>query len=113
VTLKRHLLAHRSDRREELYKQGCLNKYSAAWLWPDLSGIGFEALAGEKSRIFEERRAGDLNSAFRDFRKDPGEGFSRLKWGRRRAGPRVGSTIRPQDAEFFHEALPAAFGGVP
>ena len=79
VTLNRHLLAHLSDRWEERYGEGCLSKYSATWLWPDLSGIGVEALARERSRIFQDGMAGDLKNALLDFPKDPGEGFSRLK----------------------------------
>jgi hypothetical protein len=79
VTLNRHLLAHLSDRWEQRYGEGCLNKYSATWLWPDLSGIGLDALARERSRVFQDGRAGDLKSALRDFRKDAVEGFSKLR----------------------------------
>jgi hypothetical protein len=79
VTLNSRLLPYLSDRWEERYGEGCLNKYSATWLWPDLSGIGLDALARERRRVFQDEKAGALICALRDIPKDPVEGHSRLK----------------------------------
>ncbi|MEW6668101.1 MAG: hypothetical protein AB1512_23050 [Thermodesulfobacteriota bacterium] len=79
VTRNRRLFAYLSGSWQERYGAEGLDAHPVSWLWPDLFGIGIEALGRERSRVFQDECARELRRAFKEFRKGPGGGFSGLR----------------------------------